>query len=245
MKRLFLAGCSVVLGGWLAGSALAGEEAYTRLYVINRCYHTVDMTVEHEREALRLPSAPPRATEMVWFSFADRMAWDERITLSREQAPVQQVSLGEFISGARHERWKTGNQAVDSWFVTLCGKERDLADPDGLTMRPAQANEQVAEYEMRFTRVPGSHDPVHFLADYPVRVLLDGVPLHLLATGADGVLRFLMPADVSGTVTLESPPDVRRALLLGRDWMPTRVRAASAGEAVLVRPALLSGPDAW
>lgn len=245
MRRLFFAGCSVALGVWLAGSAMAVEEAYTRFYVINRCYHTVDMTVEQEKALLHLPSVPPRAAEMVWFSFADRMAWEERITLSREPAAAKQVSLGEFISGARHERWKSGGQLVDSWFVTLCGKERDLADPDGLTMRPAHAGEQVAEYEMRFTRSPGSHDPVHFLVDYPVRVLLDGVPLHLLATGSDGVLRFLMPAGVSGTVTLESPPDVRRTLLLGRDWMPARVRAADAGEVVLVRPVLLSGPDAW
>lgn len=244
MKRLFLAG-GMALGCWLAGLAVAGEGAYVRLYVINRCYHTVDMTVEQEKEPLRLPSVSPRATEMVWFSFADRMAWDERIVLSRELAPSRQVSLGEFISGAQHEYWTAGGQTVDSWFVTLCRKERDLADPAGLTMRPAHAGEQVAEYEMRFTRAPGSHDPVHFLADYPVRVLLDGVPLHLLATGADGVLRFLMPADVSGTVTLESPPDVRRTLLLGKDWMPARVRAASAGEAVLVRPVLLLEPDAW
>lgn len=245
MKRLFFAGCSVAMGIWLAGPAMAVEGAYTRFYVINRCYHTVDITVEQEKEPLRLPSVPPRAAEMVWFSFADRMAWDEKITLSRGPAAARQVSLGEFVSGARHERWKAGGQAVDSWFVTLCGKERDLADPDGLTMRSAHAGEQVAEYEMRFTRAPGSHDPVHFLADYPVRVLLDGVPLHLLATGPDGVLRFLMPAGVSGTVTLESPPDVRRTLLLGRDWMPARVRAASAGEAVLVRPVLLSGPEEW
>ena len=224
---------------------MAGEAAYTRFYVINRCYHTVDMTVEQEKDLVHLPSVPPRAAEMVWFSFSDKMAWEEKITLSRESAAVKQILLSEFISGARHERWEAGGQLVDSWFVTLCGKERDLADPEGLTMRLAHAGEQIAEYEMRFTRVSGSHDPAHFLANYLVRVLLDGVPLHLLATGSDGVLRFLMPADVSGTVTLESPPDVRRTLQLGRDWMPTRVRASSADEAVLVRPTLLSGREEW
>lgn len=244
MSRLWRAVCLLALCCWLAASAVAGE-AYARLYVINRCYHTVDMHVEREKEPLSLPSVPPRATEMVWFSSAARMDRDEMVVLSRETAQARQVSLGELIDGARHERWKAGGQTVDSWFVTLCRDERDLADPAGLTMRPADEGEQVAEYEMRFTREPGSRDPVHFFADYPVRVLLDGMPLHLLATGPDGVLRFLMPAGVSGAVTLESPPEVRRTLVLGKDWMPARIRAAKSGEPVLVRPALLSVPDAW
>ncbi|MCM1129955.1 MAG: hypothetical protein NC211_08505 [Alistipes senegalensis] len=245
MRQLLQAVCIAAFCCGLSGFAVAGEGEYARLYVINRCYHTVDITVGQEKEPLRLPSVPPRAREMVWFAGAGRMDMADTVVLSRESAPKRQVSLGEFVEGAQHERWKAGKQTVDSWFVTLCPKERNLADPAGMTMRPAYAEEQVAEYEMRFTRVPGSHDPVHFLADYPVRVLLDGVPLHLLATGPDGVLRFLMPAGVSGEVTLESPPEVRRTLWLGKDWAPVRVRAAKAGEAVLVRPVLLSMPQEW
>lgn len=220
-------------------------KAYTRVYIENRCYHTVDLAIEREKEDVSLPPVSPRDTEIVLFTWTRNIVPDEVIRLSRSDAGEKRFTAGELLADARQEQWTMGRHVVTSWFVTLCKKERELDDPAGVSIRPAKDGETVAEYEMLFTRVPGSSDPMHIFSDYPVRISLNGTPLQILATGKDGVLRFLLLAEASGTITLEAAPDINRTMALGSDWKPVRVRAAKAGEKLLVEPKPVSGPEDW
>jgi len=192
-----------------------------------------------------LPPVSPRETEIVLFNWTKQITPDRMIRLSRQGAPEKHVSMEAFLEDARHEQWMMGRHVVDSWFVTVCQQEAALDDPAGKTVRPAGKGETVAEYEMLFSRRPGSHDPMHVYAGYPVRVSLNGIPLRILTTGRDGVLRFLLPADATGTVTLETAPEGSRTLVLGWDLQPVRMRHALDGEQVLVEPKLASGPEDW
>ncbi|NLC22917.1 MAG: hypothetical protein GX776_00345 [Oxalobacter sp.] len=223
----------------------ASGKAYTRIYIENRCYHTVDLAIEREKEDVSLPPVSPRDTEIVLFTWTKNIVPEEVIRFSRKDAGEKRVTAEELLAGARQEQWVMGRHVVTSWFVTLCKKERKLDDPAGVTIRPAQAGEKVAEYEMLFTRVPGSGDSMHIFSDYPVRISLNGTPLQILATGKDGVLRFLLLKEASGTITLEAAPDITRTMALGSDWRPVRVRSAKVGEKLLVEPKQVGSPEDW
>lgn len=228
----------------LAQNGAAGK-AYTRVYIENRCYHTVDLAIEREKEDMSLPPVSPRDTEIVLFTWTKNIVPEEIVRLSRKDAGEKRVTVEELLSGARQEQWMMGPHVVNSWFVTVCGKERALDDLAGVTIRAAQEGEPVAEYEMLFTRVPGSSDPMHIFSNYPVRISVNGTPLQILTTGKDGVLRFLLQEDAAGTITLEAAPDITRILELSRDWKPAKTRPAKVGEKLLVEPKPVSGPKDW
>ena len=245
--RIVLAACCCL--AFLPLTARAQDngsgKAYTRVYIENRCYHTVDLAIEREKEDVSLPPVSPRDTEIVLFAWTKNIVPEEVIRLSRRDAGEKRVTVEELLAGAQQEQWVMGCHVVTSWFVTLCKKERELDDPAGVTIRAAQDGEKVAEYEMLFTRVPGSSDPMHIFSDYPVRISLNGTPLQILTTGRDGVLRFLLPKEASGTVMLEAAPDIARTMALGSDWKPVRARSAKAGEKLLVEPKQAGAPEDW
>lgn len=222
----------------------AGAKAFSRIFVENRCFHRVDLALERGRGEVALAPVAPRKTEMVLFAWTRPVAPDERVRLSRKGAVERWVPVQAWLNEGRHERWVMGRQVVDSWFVTVCARERPLDDPAGATVRPVKPGETVAEYEMLFSRVPGSVDPMYVFAGLPVEVWLNGVPLRVLKTGRDGMLRFLLPVDAAGTVVLESRQG-SKTLELGRDWQPVRMRRAFDGEKVLVEPVQVGGPQDW
>jgi len=223
----------------------ASSREYARVYVENRCYHTVDLAIEREKENLVMPPVSPRDTEIVLFTWTKNILPEEIVRLSRRNAADLRVSVGELLEGARQEEWTMGRHVVRSWFVTVCKKERALDDPVGASTRRAKEGEIVAEYEMLFTRVAGSSDPMHIFSSYPVRLSLNGTPLKILTTSKDGVLRFLLPKEAVGTMTLEAAPDITHSLELGKDWLPVRNRRAKAGEMLLMEPELLGGLEDW
>lgn len=229
----------------MAQTATTAPKAYARIYIENRCYHTVELVFEQEKKEVALPSVSPRETEIVYFNWAKSLSRDELLRFNRKDAPPLHLSMQTLLDNARHEQWTVGSHVLDSWIYTTCPKELPLNDVRGSTVRPADAGERVAEYELFFSRVLDSTDPMHIYGNYPVRVSLNGIPLHVLNTGNDGVLRLLLPADMTGTMTLEALPDETRTRELGLDWQPVKVRKAKKGEKLLVLPNLRSSGGDW
>jgi hypothetical protein len=228
----------------LSRTSDAPAVAYTRIYVENRCYHTVDTVLERTKKSVALPQLAPRETEIILFAWTKDIHPEETIRFSRKSASEKRLAMQELLDNARREQWIIGRHVVDSWFVTLCRKEVALDDPAGVTFRSALPGETLAEYEMHFSGAPDLPAQMFLYEEYPVQIWLDDIPLRILMTDKEGILRFFLPAGTTGRITLETASG-SRSMELGHDWMPVRMRRAMGGEKVLVAPKPLSGPEDW
>jgi len=242
-----LAACTVF---WLmpaaAEQSASPARTFARIYVENRCYQAVNMVVGQDRNETVLPTISPRNTELVLFTLARQITPDRAVVLARRGAAEKRTNMETFLKSARFEEWKLGKHTIHSWFVTLCQKNPAVDDPQGKTSRPAVKGEKIAEYAMVFYRQQDPGDPANVpMPGTPVLVSLNGSPLRVLMTDNTGVLRFYLPADAKGEVTLETARGDTLTHVLGRDQRPVRIKQASGNELLLVRPERVVGSDDW
>lgn len=219
--------------------------SFKRIFLENRCYFTVDSHVIRPHETINLASVPPRDQQLILFTTSQHPNAEETIYFSREHAQSTSFSLLDLLNQAPHETWTMGAYTIESYFVRVCGNEKPLTDLTGKTVKKAVAGETVAEYELLFTKVSGSHHPEDLLSDYPVRILFNGVPTAVLTTDSRGILRFLLPPNTVGTMTMQALPSITREMILGKEIQPVRHRVAVQGEKILIPQQPVSGSSDW
>lgn len=219
--------------------------SYTRVFIENRCYYTVESHVMKAHETINLPSVAPRDQQLVIFTTNHQITPNESIYFSRQYAQSTSMLLVDLLNQSRHETWSLGAASIDSFFITLCGKEKPLEDQNAKTVMKATGGETVTEYELLFTKVAGSRHPEDVLSHYPVRLLLNGVPASVLKTDGDGILRFLLQPNTGGTITMQALPSITRELVIGENLNPVRNRAAQKGEQILVQQVPVSQAQDW